>query len=54
MILMAVHLNDPKDIPGKVYLEFQTEHQCEQALQSMKYWLKFEQFKVIGKCQKQN
>lgn len=52
MILIAVHINDPKDIPGKITLQFQTQQQCEQALQSMTYWLKFESFKVEGKCQK--
>jgi hypothetical protein len=52
MILIAVHINDPKDIPGKITLQFQTQQQCEQTLQSMTYWLKFENFKVEGKCQK--
>jgi hypothetical protein len=52
MILIAVHINDPKDIPGRITLQFQTQQQCEQALQSMTYWLKFENFKVEGKCQK--
>lgn len=52
MILIAVHINDPKDMPGKITLQFQTQQQCEQALQSMTYWLKFDNFKVEGKCQK--
>ncbi len=52
MILIAVHINDPKDIPGKITLEFMNQQQCEQTLQTMTYWLKFEQFKVIGKCQR--
>ena len=52
MILIAVHINDPKDIPGKITLQFQTQQQCEQTLLSMTYWLKFESFKVEGKCQK--
>jgi hypothetical protein len=54
MILIAVHMTDPKDIPGKIMLEFQTQQQCEQTLTTMTYSLKFEQFKVIGKCQKIN
>jgi hypothetical protein len=53
LILIAVHINNPKDIPGKVTLNFQTQQQCEQALQSMTYWLKFDQFKVVGECKKQ-
>jgi hypothetical protein len=52
MILIAVHLNDPKDIPGRITLQFQTQQQCEQILSTMTYWLKFESFKVEGKCQK--
>jgi len=52
MILIAVHINNPNDIPGKINLQFQTQQQCEQALQSMTYWLKFDNFKVEGKCQK--
>ena len=52
MILIAVHINNPNDVPGKITLEFQTQQQCEQSLQSMTYWLKFDKFKVFGKCQK--
>jgi hypothetical protein len=52
MILIAVHISDPKDIPGKITLQFQTQQQCEQVLSTMAYWLKFENFKVEGKCQK--
>jgi hypothetical protein len=54
LILMAIHINNPNDVPGKINLLFQSQQQCEQALLSMTYWLKFEQFKVIGKCQKIN
>lgn len=50
MILIAVHLNDPTDIPGKVTLEFSDQISCEQSLKSMSYWLKFNSFKVEGKC----
>jgi hypothetical protein len=50
MILIAVHLNDPKDIPGKITLEFQDQISCEKSLQSMNYWLKFDSFKVEGRC----
>ena len=33
-------------------LQFQTQQQCEQALRTMTYWLKFDSFKVEGKCLK--
>jgi len=52
MILIAVHINDPKDVPGKITLQFQTQQQCEQVLQSMTYWLKFDSFKVVAECKK--
>lgn len=52
MILIAVHIKNPEDIPGKITIQFQSQQQCEESLKSMTYWLKFEQFKVIGKCQK--
>ena len=52
MILIAVHLSDPKDIPGRITLEFTDPITCEQSLQSMTYWLKFNNFKIEGKCVK--
>jgi len=52
MILIAVHMNDPKDIPGKVTLEFQDQSTCEQTLKTMTFWLKFDSFKIEGKCVK--
>jgi hypothetical protein len=53
MILIAVHLKDPKDIPGRITLEFPTQASCEQSLASITYWLKFDSFKIEGRCQKQ-
>jgi hypothetical protein len=50
LLLIAVHVNNPNDIPARLTLQFQTQQQCEQALQSMTYWVKFESFKVEGKC----
>lgn len=50
MILIAVHVTDPKDIPGRINLQFQTQADCEQVLSTMTYKLKFENFKVEGKC----
>jgi len=52
LMLIAVHVNDPKDIPGRIELTFQDRVSCEQSLQSMTYWLKFSQFKIEGKCVK--
>ncbi len=52
LILMSNHTNNLNDMSGKITLEFHSQQQCEESLKSMTYWLKFEQFKVIGKCQK--
>lgn len=52
MILLAVHLNNPTDIPGKITLNFESQDQCENVLKTMQYWLKFESFKVEGRCEK--
>jgi hypothetical protein len=53
MILIAVHIHNPKDIPGKIELQFPSQQICEQALTTMKWQLKFESFKVVGECKKQ-
>ena len=52
LVLLAMHINDPKDIPGRIELNFRDRESCEQTLQSMTYWLKFNQFKIEGKCVK--
>jgi hypothetical protein len=52
LILLAVNINNPSDVPGKVYLYFETEQQCIKAKENMKYWLKFDSFKVTSECKK--
>ena len=54
MILIAVHINNPKDIPGRVEIPFPNQQMCEQALATMKWQLKFESFRVEGRCLKQS
>ena len=54
LIILAVNINNPQDIPGRVSVEFATERACESARESVKYWLKFEGFKVQSLCQKQS
>ena len=54
LILIAVHMNDPLDQPGRVELEFPDQQTCQQALASMKWQLKFKSFKVVGECKKQS
>jgi hypothetical protein len=52
MILIAVHINDPSDQPGKITLEFPDQQSCEQSKATMTYWLKFKNFKIDASCQK--
>jgi hypothetical protein len=52
LIILAVHINNPADNPGRVTIKFETEQQCIKAKSSMEYWLKFDQFKVISECKK--
>lgn len=54
LILVAVHINDPTDQPGRVEIQFHDQRSCEQALNTMNWNLKFKSFKVEGKCQKQS
>jgi len=52
LILIAMHINNPNDRPGKIELEFKDRASCEHALASMKFELKFKSFKVEGECRK--
>ena len=54
LLILAVSVNDPKDIPGKVTLEFATEQQCEQSRSTVTSWLKFDTFKVTTQCVKKS
>lgn len=54
LIILAVHQSDPKDIPGRVTLEFQTQLECVAAQQTMQSWIKFPQFKVVAQCTKKS
>ena len=52
MILIAVHMNDPSDQPGKIVIEFADQQSCEHAKSTMTYSLKFKNFKVEASCQR--
>ena len=52
LILLAVKIGDPADVPGRVTLEFPTEQACQASLKTMTYWLKFDSFKVTGACKR--
>lgn len=50
LILIAVNINNPKDIPGRVQLEFNNERACIEALNTIEYEFKFKQFKIEAMC----
>jgi hypothetical protein len=54
LLLLAVNINNPQDVPGKVSIEFPTEQACQQAQATVTSWLKFDSFKVIAQCKKQS
>ena len=54
MILIAVHINDPTDVPARMTLEFPDQHSCEHAKFSLSYSVKFKNFKIEAACQRKS
>ena len=54
LVIIAMNINNPADQPGRITIEFDTEQACVRAQHTVKYWLKFEGFKVQSLCQKQS
>lgn len=54
LILLAVSIHNPRDVPGKIELEFKTQEQCLEILSTLKYDLKFKTFKIEGQCIKKS
>lgn len=52
LILLAVNINNPSDIPGKLELTLPTREICQQALDSLRYDLKFRVFRIDAQCVK--
>lgn len=51
LILMALNIHNPDDIPGRVELTLPSRTICQQALDSIQYQLKFRNFRVEGRCE---
>lgn len=51
MIIIAVHINNPTDIPGRVEIEMPSLEICQDSLKSIKSWIKFTNFKITAICQ---
>ena len=54
LLLLAVNVSDPTDIPGRATIQFRSQQECEQARATVTSWLKFESFKVTTQCQKKS
>jgi hypothetical protein len=52
LLILAVNINNPSDVPGRVSIRFETEQQCLRAKSSIEYKLKFDSFKIISECKK--
>lgn len=50
LLLTAIHLNNPNDIPAKITIEFETETQCLEALKTIDYKIKYSNYKIEPKC----
>ena len=54
LILLAVNIGDPNDIPGTIQIPFSTEVECEKAAAAMTFKLKFDWYKVTALCKKES
>lgn len=54
LLLIAVHINDPRDIPARVQIPFENQAACEQAQTDFTYWIKFNNFKVVAECKRKS
>lgn len=52
LILICVSINNPNDVPGIITMIHKSQEDCEKSLSTMTYWLKFNSFKIDGKCVK--
>lgn len=54
LIIIAVHSNNPKDIPGRLELKLPSIEVCEKVKDTIVYELKFKQFVLESKCEKRS
>jgi len=54
LLLIAVHVSDTRDIPARVQVPFESLEACESARANFTYWIKFNNFKVIARCEKKS
>lgn len=54
LVIVAVNISNPNDIPGWAKIPFSTESECNHALGRMTTWVKSKSFQIEAKCQKQS
>ena len=52
LIIIAININNPQDIPATITLDMPSLHVCEEVLDSLKYKIKYSSYKVEGSCQR--
>jgi hypothetical protein len=50
LILLAININNPRDIPGKISLEFNSLEACIESVNSLQYNLKFKNYRIEAQC----
>lgn len=50
LLILAINVNNPNDIPGRVQITFKTQEECREAADNMSSWLKFKDFRVTAQC----
>ena len=51
LIIFAVNISNPADVPARIVLDMPSIHMCEQTLDSMRYTLKYSSYRIEGRCQ---
>lgn len=50
LLLTAMHVDNPKDVPATMQFEVETEERCIALANTFKYELKFKQYKIEASC----
>ena len=50
LLLIAVNANNANDQPAWVQISMPDQATCEQAADTLQYWIKFDNFKLDAQC----
>jgi len=54
LLLVAISLTNPNDIPATLTLTFPDRTSCEQSATTLQYSIKYSGYKVTAQCQKKS